>query len=416
MSQDNIAAATVSGEMAILQWQYALDKDKITRPSAEIWNETCRCGYLNVLKWFTEIGLGRTLTQDDIDVAIEGGHLHVLQWWASVDPEMPKLSERTLQKAIVVDYGDLELFEWALTRYPQKCTFLSSSDWMWTQHAAERAAAQGRVYVLNWAAHANASVSLIDRGLWKPCTRDIDNHVKDWIVEGSALFLVEKVRRVPSIDSLGLLISQGKSTILRFIRFYHSNWNLSQSEVDDVTNTRYGVKVLTWYMDINPEIPPPSLTALKEAHESGKLDVIEWYLSKYYSGREGLFEPGWRLDPNYIQTAANYPKECAPWFDPDWKRAPNKVGIAARAGHLHVLNRADHAKVSIIMPQLTVPVLSYVCESGRCADLEWYASVTPGWTLTQEEVDDAAARGHVDLLKCYTQTCELQGKYWFSTV
>jgi hypothetical protein len=262
-------------------------------------------------------------------------------------------------------------------------------------------------------------------GIWWPSAKNIHR-----ATVGSTLevlpFLLEKLGKIPDAETISNLIERDCSSALEFVRSLYSDWIPDQDQVN-VAAVGGHVKVLEWYASFTPELPQPSMAALRKS--KGLMSILEWLLTRYYSAGLASFQPDFELNEDDLSNAillgcVNVLKWHASTH-PGWTINREDIHSAVRHGLVEVLkwhksvhpawrlneenlySATRHGQVGVLEWHLTIYPswqLSHnnfkaAVRYGHLHILKWHAMVNPNWSLSQKDVNAAAVRGYLIILE-----------------
>ncbi|PJF18922.1 hypothetical protein PSACC_01272 [Paramicrosporidium saccamoebae] len=127
----DVSYAVTQGLLSLLEW-YASVSNDMPLPSLKSLEEACRCTRFNVVEWFlkryyqdclSSFNPGWKLGQEQVDTAVAGGFVHILNW----------------------------VFEWFLVKYYQdRLSLFKPFMWRLEPNEVDNAVIQGCITVLKW--------------------------------------------------------------------------------------------------------------------------------------------------------------------------------------------------------------------------------------------------------------------------
>jgi hypothetical protein len=150
---DDFGYAIVLGAYSILP---SLLQTMNVLPPEGLVSQLVQFGVINALQSIHSLNVGWRLSEDNANIACRMGHLHILEWWISVDPNMPRPNSRALMDAHVSNH--MNIINWIVERYHGGCRNSCQPEWIASQEAVDYACNVGRLDILKWWRSANPNM------------------------------------------------------------------------------------------------------------------------------------------------------------------------------------------------------------------------------------------------------------------
>jgi hypothetical protein len=359
-------------------------------------SDTAKIGDLDVLKQLRRQDPPCPWDEKTCEMAANYGHIHILQWVRSQNPPCPWDSKTCVAAA---RNDRLLLLQWVRSQDPP-CP--------WNEETCESAASRGHIHILQWMRSQNPPCPWNENTCIQAAAHDNINLLK-WVrFQDPPCPWDEKTCKIAA--------SRGNIHILKWVRSQNPPCPWDEKTCHQAV-AHDNLNLLIWVRSQDPPCPWDEKTC-QLAASRGNIHILQWVRSQ---------NPPCPWDEKTCHHAVAHDNlNLLIWVrsqDPPCPWDEKTCQLAASRGHIHILqwvrsqnppcpwdektchHAAAHDNLNLLIwvrsqdPPCPWDETTCECSVNQFQNLQWLRSQNPPCPWDERTCNNAAARGHLDILK-----------------